>query len=95
MTSPIEYTVSKSAIISITSYLSKYFRNKNLRINCVSPGGIEDNQPKVFKKRYRNSCNNIGLLKTNNIVPTISFLLSEDSKAINGKNIIIDDGWSL
>ena len=95
MVSPIEYTVSKSAIISITSYLSKYFRNKNLRINCVSPGGIEDNQPKVFKKRYRNSCNNIGLLKTNNIVPTISFLLSDDSKAINGKNIIIDDGWSL
>ena len=70
-------------------------RNKNLRINCISPGGIEDNQPKVFKKKYRNSCNNIGLLQPNNIVPTISFLLSEESKAINGKNIIIDDGWSL
>jgi short-subunit dehydrogenase len=95
MTSPIEYTVSKSSIISITSYLSKYFRNKNLRINCVSPGGIEDNQPKVFKKKYRNSCNNIGLLQPNNIVPAISFLLSEESKAINGKNLIIDDGWSL
>jgi NAD(P)-dependent dehydrogenase (short-subunit alcohol dehydrogenase family) len=95
MTSPIEYTVSKSAIISITSYLSKYFRNKNLRINCVSPGGIEDNQPKVFKKKYRKSCNNIGLLQPYNIVPTISFLLSEESKAINGKNIVIDDGWSL
>jgi len=95
MTSPIEYTVSKSAIISITSYLSKYFRNKNLRINCVSPGGIEGNQPKDFKKKYRRSCNNIGLLQPNNIVPTILFLLSEESKAINGKNIIIDDGWSL
>jgi len=61
----------------------------------VSPRGIKDNQPKVFKKRYRKSYNNIGLLKTNNIVPTISLLLSEDSKAINGKNIIFDDGWSL
>jgi NAD(P)-dependent dehydrogenase (short-subunit alcohol dehydrogenase family) len=95
MTSPIEYTVSKSAVISITGYLSKYFRNKNLRINCISPGGILDKQSKTFQKKYRSACNNIGLLNPKDIIPTILFLLSEESKAINGKNIIIDDGWTL
>ena len=48
MNSPIEYSAIKSGIISITKYLSKYYRNKNIRINCVSPGGIKDNQPRLF-----------------------------------------------
>ena len=55
MTSPIEYSAIKSGIISITKYLSKYYKNRNIRINCVSPGGNKDNQPKIFTKRYRQS----------------------------------------
>lgn len=95
MSSPIEYSAVKAGIISITRYLSKYFKKKNIRVNCVSPGGIEDNQPKIFKKRYNNSCNSKGLLNSDDIAKTIVFLLSNKSKYINGQNIIIDDGWSL
>ena len=95
MTSPIEYSAIKSGIISITKYLSKYYKNKNIRVNCVSPGGIEDKQSKIFKKRYRSSCNSKGLLSESDVTNLISFLLSDDSKYINGQNLIIDDGWSL
>ena len=95
MASPIEYSAIKSGIISITKYLSKYFRRKNIRVNCVSPGGIDDNQPKSFKARYKKSCNSKGLLDSKDISKTILFLLSEESKYINGQNIIVDDGWSL
>ena len=95
MTSPIEYSAIKSGIISITKYLSKYYKNKNIRINCVSPGGIKDNQPKLFTKRYRQSCNSKGLLDGEDISKLILFLLSDKSKYITGQNLIIDDGWSL
>ena len=95
MTSPIEYSAIKSGIISITKYLSKYYKNKNIRINCVSPGGIKDNQPKLFTKRYRQSCNTKGLLDGEDISKLILFLLSDKSKYITGQNLIIDDGWSL
>ena len=27
-------------------------KNKNIRINCISAGGINDNQPALFKKKY-------------------------------------------
>ena len=57
MSSPIEYSAIKAGVISITKYLSKYYKNKNIRVNCISPGGIEDNQPSLFKKRYKFSCN--------------------------------------
>ena len=95
MTSPIEYSAIKSGIISITKYLSKYYKNKNIRINCVSPGGIKDNQPKLFTKRYRQSCNSKGLLDAEDISKLILFLLSDKSKYITGQNLIIDDGWSM
>ena len=95
MTSPIEYSAIKSGIISITKYLSKYYRNKNIRINCVSPGGIKDNQPRIFIKRYRETCNSKGLLDGEDVSKLILFLLSDKSKYISGQNLIIDDGWSL
>ena len=95
MTSPIEYSVIKSGIISITRYLSKYYKKRNLRINCVSPGGIKDNQPKIFMKRYKESCNSKGLLDGDDVSKLIMFLISDDSKYIHGQNFIMDDGWSL
>ena len=97
MTSSIEYSIAKAGIIALTKYLSKYYRNKKIRINCISPGGIKDNikLSKTFLKRYRFDCNSKGMLDAQDVVGTILFLLSDKSKFIAGQNIIIDDGWSL
>ena len=95
MTSPIEYSAIKSGIISITKYLSKYYKKRNLRVNCISPGGIRNNQPNIFIENYNSSCNSKGLLDSEDLTGLILFLISDKSKYINGQNIIIDDGWSL
>lgn len=95
MSSPIEYTAIKSGIISICKYLAKYYKKKNIRVNCVSPGGIEDNQPTKFKSRYKNSCNSKGLLSGHDISNAVLFLISKESQFINGQNIVVDDGWLL
>ena len=96
MISPIEYSAIKAGVISLTKWLAKYYFNNNIRINCISPGGILDKQPTSFLNKYRESCSNIGMLNSNeHISPVVIFLLSELSIAITGQNIIIDDGWSL
>lgn len=95
MQSPIEYSAIKSGIISMTKWMAKYYSNRNIRVNCVSPGGILDNQPQVFLDRYRSSCTNIGMLSSDQITSVILFLLGDQSCAINGQNIVVDDGWSL
>jgi NAD(P)-dependent dehydrogenase (short-subunit alcohol dehydrogenase family) len=95
MRSPIEYAAIKSGIISITRWLAKYCANQNIRVNCVSPGGILDAQPEEFLKRYRQSCTNIGMLSAEQVASVIIFLLTPASAAINGQNIIVDDGWTL
>lgn len=95
MSSSIEYHAIKAGVISITRYLAKYCKNKNIRVNCVSPGGLKDDQPKSFQKRYRRSCNSKGLLDAKDLESTLLYLLSDDTKYLTGQNIIIDDGWSL
>jgi NAD(P)-dependent dehydrogenase (short-subunit alcohol dehydrogenase family) len=95
MYSSLEYSVAKSGIISMTSWLAKYYKNKNIRVNCVSPGGILDQQPQSFLEKYRNSCTSKGMLDPTDVAGTVLFLLSDKSKYINGQNIVIDDGWSL
>ena len=95
MNSPIEYSAIKAGVIAITKYLSKYYRKRNLRINCISPGGIRNNQPINFQEKYNNSCNSKGLLDSADLIGIILFLISDQSKYINGQNITIYDGWSL
>lgn len=95
MVSPIEYSAIKAGIIAITRYLAKYCKGQNIRVNCISPGGILDNQPQSFLKRYRESCTSKGMLDAEDLTGALVFLLSEESKYVNGHNLIIDDGWSL
>ena len=95
MNSPIEYTAIKSGIISITKYLAKLFIKKNIRVNCISPGGIESKQPVKFKKKYKKDCGNKGLLSASDIGSSLLYLISDNSKYVNGQNLIVDDGWSF
>lgn len=95
MTSPIEYAAIKSGVISITGWLAKYYANHGIRVNCVSPGGVVADQDPIFLERYRNSCTNIGMLSPDQVANPVVFLLSPESAAINGHNLVVDDGWSL
>jgi len=95
MTSPIEYSAIKAGVIAITRWLAKYSSGHNIRVNCVSPGGVEAGQPESFLQSYRNSCTNIGMLSGVDVAQAIVYLLSPDAHAINGHNLVVDDGWSL
>lgn len=95
MTMPVEYAAIKSAVIHLTLYIAKYLKGKNIRVNCVSPGGIFDNQPVSFLESYKEYCISKGMLNSEDIMGTLLFLLSENSKMINGQNIIIDDGFVI
>lgn len=95
MTSPIEYTAIKAGIIAITKYLAKYYKGNNIRVNCISPGGILDHQPESFLGNYRSCCNDKGMLDAEDIVGSALYLLSDLSRYVTGQNMIVDDGWSL
>ena len=95
MHSPIEYSAIKAGVSSITRWLARYYANMNIRVNCVSPGGVRDQQPDSFLAAYRASCTNVGMLEASQVAGSVVFLLSPESFAINGQNLLVDDGWSL
>lgn len=95
MTMPIEYAAIKSAIVHLTKYLAQYFKGNDIRVNCISPGGILDGQPARFLSRYNSFGASKGMLDANDLQGTLLFLLSDMSACINGQNIVVDDGWSL
>ena len=95
ITVPIEYAASKSALIHLTKYMAKIAKGKNIRVNCISPGGINDHQPQSFMSNYRDNCLNKGMLDPKDIIGTLIFLLSEMSQYISGQNFVVDDGFTL
>ncbi len=95
ITMPVEYAGIKSAVIHLTKYIAKYCKGENIRCNSLSLGGIFLNQPESFLRKYKEYASNKGMLDPDDVVGSLAFLISDDSKYINGQNIIVDDGWTL
>lgn len=95
MTMPIEYAAIKSSMLHLTKYLAKCLGGKNIRVNAISPGGILNNQPKNFLKMYNKRCLNKGMLDAKDLSGALIFLLSDNSRYVNGQNIVVDDGFTL
>ena len=93
-TSAAAYCAIKGGIINFSRFLASYYGKYNVRVNCVSPGGIFDNQNPLFVKEY----NKKSLLKrmgnANEIAPAVTFLLSDEASFITGHNLMVDGGWT-
>ena len=95
MTMPVEYAAIKSGIQHLTKYITKYTFGTKFRANCISPGGILNNQNKKFLDAYNSNCRSKGMLDVDDIIGTTLFLSSDLSNYICGQNIIVDDGFSV
>ena len=93
MTMPAAYSAIKGGVISFTRYLSSYYGKYNIRINCISPGGIFNNQPDTFVKNYEKKVPMNRMGKPSDISPAVCFMLSDESSYITGHNLVIDGGW--
>lgn len=95
MTMPVEYAAIKAAVIQLTRYLASYYRRDGVRANCISPGGIMDGQPESFLAAYNAHASPPGMLDRADVDALLVFLLSDGAAAINGQNLVIDNGYSL
>lgn len=95
-TSPAAYSAIKGGIINLTRYLASYYGRYNVRVNCVSPGGIldEKNQHPSFIKKYSEKSPLKRLGNPEEIAPAITFLLSDEASFITGHNLMVDGGWT-
>lgn len=95
MTMPVEYAAIKAAVQHLSLYFMRYYKGTTLRFNCLSPGGILDQQPETFVDAYKAFSQSRGMLKPQDMIGTLVYLVSDLSNCVNGQNIIVDDGWSI
>jgi len=86
------YGPSKAAVSNLTKYLSVHA--KDFRINCIVPGGIENNQNNSFKERYCKDLPAGRMMEANEITPLVEFLISSGSSYVTGTDFFIDGGWN-
>ena len=92
---PIEYSIVKHGIVGLTKYLSIYCANKGIRVNCLSPTGVYNNQDKTFLENFSETVPMGRMLQPEEIIGHISFLTSNASSFLTGQNIIVDGGRSV
>lgn len=88
------YSAIKGGVINFTRYLASYYGRQGVRVNCVSPGGIFDNQHETFVANYEKKVPMGRMGNPDDIAPSVSFLLSQEAKYITGQNLIVDGGWT-
>ena len=94
MTMPAGYAAIKGGLVNLTRYIASYFGSQQVRVNSISPGGILDNQNTIFVQNYEKKVPMQRMGNPEDIAPSVSFFLSDDSKYITGQNLIIDGGWT-
>ncbi|WP_298062293.1 SDR family oxidoreductase [uncultured Rikenella sp.] len=93
-TSPAGYSAIKGGIINFSRYLASYFGPYGIRVNCVSPGGVFDNQRAEFVEAYCHKSPLKRMGRPEEMAPGVAFLLSDESSFITGHNLMIDGGWT-
>lgn len=97
-TSTGAYCAIKGGIINFTRYLASYLGKWNVRVNCVSPGGVFDKdspeQNQIFLRNYTHKCPMKRMAEPEDIAPVAIFLISDMARYVTGQNIAADGGWT-
>lgn len=93
MGSPAAYAASKGGLIQLTRWLSTVLAPQ-IRVNCISPGGVFRNQPEAFVDRYIVRTPLARMATEEDFKGAIAYFVSDLSAYVTGENLMVDGGWT-
>lgn len=91
------YGATKAGIIQMTKYFAVHLADRNIRVNCVSPGGIfnpKNPQGEKFRESYAFRVPMKRMANDEEMLGGILYLASNASSYTTGQNIVIDGGMT-
>ncbi len=92
---PVTYSVVKHGLIGLTRYLATYWAKKNIRVNALCPGGVENGQNLDFANRFRAVVPLGRFARPDEYKGALIYLLSNESSYMTGSVMVVDGGRSV
>jgi NAD(P)-dependent dehydrogenase (short-subunit alcohol dehydrogenase family) len=89
---PEIYGATKAAVINLTTYFAAYMAPYNVRVNCISPGGIFNHQDGDFVDKYSAKVPLGRMGNEKELLSTLDYLIADESTYVTGQNIVVDGG---
>lgn len=93
MANPAAYAASKGGLLQLTRWLATTLAPR-VRVNAISPGGVERGQPEAFRERYEARTPLARMAVEEDFKGAVWFLCSDLSAYVTGQNLIVDGGWT-
>jgi len=93
MGNPAAYAASKGGLTQLTRWLATVLA-PDIRVNCISPGGVYRQQPEAFVDRYLARTPLGRMAVEDDFKGAIAYLATGLSAYVTGQNLLVDGGWT-
>lgn len=91
---PPAYGASKAALVNLTKYLATHWGQQGVRVNALSPGGVEGGQDPEFKRKFNARVPMGRMCALEDLEGPLLFLASDASSYVTGIEVRVDGGFT-
>ena len=88
------YGASKAALVAVAKQYGTHLAPQGVRVNTLTLGGVAAGQDPEFVTKFEAHVPQGTMLSKDDLTGAMTFLLSDESRAMTGQNVVVDGGFT-